>query len=76
MIEVEQVVKEMALGKAPVPNGFLADFFHEFWDVIGTELWAMVEDSIASSNILQTLNTTFLALVPKENGANNPNKFR
>jgi hypothetical protein len=43
--------------------------------VIGIEIWAMVQDFKSFGNILQTLNATFLALIPKENGANTLDKI-
>lgn len=36
----------------------------------------MVEDSRRSCSILKSLNSTFLALIPKEEEANSPEKFR
>ena len=35
----------MADGKAPGPDGFTANFFHHFWDVIKVAVWKIVEDS-------------------------------
>jgi len=36
----------------------------------------VVEDSRCSTSILKSLNSTFLALIPKEEEANTPTKFR
>jgi len=63
---VEEVVKDMPNGKAPRPNGF----------TIKIEVWEVVEDSRRSSSILKSLNSTFLALISKEEEANTPLKFR
>ena len=32
--EVAQVVKDMSAGKAPGPDGFTVDFFHNCWDLV------------------------------------------
>ena len=42
MQEVEEVVHQMALGKAPRPDGFTSNFFHHFWDLIKEEVLEIV----------------------------------
>ena len=32
--EVDQAMKEMALGKSPRPDGFTTNFFHHFWSLV------------------------------------------
>ena len=32
--DVEEVMQQMDQGKAPGPDGFIANFFHHFWDMI------------------------------------------
>jgi hypothetical protein len=66
--EVDQVIKEMPLGKAPRPDGFTTDFFHYCWSMIREEVWKLVEESRTSGQVLSTLNATFLTLIPKEEG--------
>ncbi len=39
MQEVEEAVQNMKEGKAPGPDGFTANFFHKFWDLIKNEVW-------------------------------------
>ena len=34
MRQVEEDVHRMAEGKAPGPNGFTMNLFHQFWDII------------------------------------------
>ena len=43
--EVEEAMFRMADGKALGPDGFTANFFHHFWDVIKVDVWKIVEDS-------------------------------
>lgn len=63
-------------GKAPGPNGFTTNFFHEFWELIKIEVWELVEESISMHWILPSLNATFLALVPKGDEPNTLDKYR
>ena len=76
MTKVEMVVKQMEKDKAPGPNGFTMNFFHACWDWLKEEIWALVEDSRKIGNILRALNSTFLTLIPKENGTEDPGKLR
>ena len=40
--EVEEVMQQMDQGKAPGSNGFTANFFHHFWDMIKEEVSAKI----------------------------------
>ena len=44
--------------------------------MIKGEVWAIVEESKTSRGVLKAFNATFLALIPKSEGANSPGKFR
>jgi hypothetical protein len=74
--EVDQAVKAMPAGKAPGPDGFTMDFFHQCWDLIRKEVWEVVEESRASGLVLPALNATFLTLILKEERVTNPKQFR
>jgi hypothetical protein len=63
---------EMAKDKAPGPNGFTTDFFPTCWPIIKQDIWGLVEDSQNFANVLPTLDTTFLTLIPKEESTDNP----
>eukprot|EP00253_Pinus_taeda_P004936 PITA_04936 len=76
MEEVEEAIKSMPNDKAPGPDGFTINFYKACWPTIKTEVWEVVEDSRRSCSILKSLNSTFLALIPKEEEANSPEKFR
>jgi hypothetical protein len=66
----------MPNGKAPGPDGFTVDFFKACWDVVKQDIYDIVEDSRRSSSILKALNSTFITLIPKENEARTPDRFR
>ena len=76
MQEVEEAVNQMALGKAPGPDGFTSNFFHYFWDMVKDEVVEIVEEYRTKKGVLRAFNATFLSLIPKEEGANRPDKFR
>lgn len=74
--EVEDAMAQLKDGKAPGPDGFTANFFHEFWELIKVEVWDLVEESRSMHWVLPALNSTFIALVPKEAASNKPEKYR
>ena len=57
-------------------HGFTSKLFYHFWDLIKKEVLEIVEESRSKRGILKYFNTTFLTLIPKEEGAYNPKKFR
>ena len=65
----------MALGKSRGPNGFTSNFFHYFWDLVKEEVLNIMEESRNKRGVLKAFNATFLTLIPKETGANSPEKF-
>ena len=64
--EVDVAMKQLKDGKAPRPDGFTTTFYHQFWDLIGEEVWMVVEESRAMHWLLPSLNATFISLIPKE----------
>jgi hypothetical protein len=74
--EVDQALHDTPDGKSPGPDGFTMDFFHHCWSMIREEVWALIEDSHKSGQVLPSLNATFLTLIPKEECVTHPKKFR
>eukprot|EP00253_Pinus_taeda_P031183 PITA_31183 len=74
--EVEVAVNLLKTGKAPGPDGFTSNFFQHFWELIKWEVWQLVEESRSMRWMYPGLNATFIALIPKSENANSPEKFR
>jgi hypothetical protein len=74
--EVDQVLQDTPKSKDPGPDDFTSDFFHHCWPMIRMEVWEIIEDSRATGQVLQALNTTFLTLIPKEGQVHHPKQFR
>eukprot|EP00253_Pinus_taeda_P024058 PITA_24058 len=62
--------------KAPGPDGFTINFYKACREIVKWDVWKVVEDSRRLVSILKALNSTFLALIPKEEDATTPAKFR
>eukprot|EP00253_Pinus_taeda_P008343 PITA_08343 len=74
--EVKEAVKNLKEGKVPGPDGFTSNFLHKFWDLIKDEIWHVVEESRALRWLYPGLNATFIALIPKGEDSNTPDKYR
>ena len=62
--------------KAPCLDGFSFAFFHHCWGVVERDVLAVFEKFYLHSKFEKSLNATFIALVPKKNGASNIRDFR
>jgi hypothetical protein len=74
--EVDQALQEMPSGKAPGPDGFTVEFFKACWEIVKYDIYKVVEDSRRSASILKALNATMITLIPKENEAKTPDRYR
>eukprot|EP00253_Pinus_taeda_P005917 PITA_05917 len=74
--EVSEVLKEMKNGKAPGPDGFNVDFFKVCWNIVKKDIVRVVEDSRLNRTILKALNTSFIALIPKQDNVQMPERYR
>ena len=74
--EVSEVLKEMQNGKALGPDGFNVDFFKACWSIVKVDIIRVVEDSRLNRTILRALNTSFISLIPKQDNAQTPEKYR
>ena len=74
--EVSEVLKDMQNDKAPSPDGFNVDFFKACWDIVKEDILNVVEDSRKNRTILKVLNTSFISLIPKQDNAQTPERYR
>jgi hypothetical protein len=65
--EVLAALKSFSKDKSPGPDGWTVEFYLHFFDLVGTELLELVEDSRLHGKVSGALNSTFLTLIPKEN---------
>ena len=73
--EVVQVLQEMEGDKASGPDGFTMAFFQKCWSVVEKDVMAFFDDFHRSSQFEQSLNASFLSLIPKKNNALNIRDF-
>ena len=74
--EVRLVVFNMNPDKSPGPDGFQAFFFQKCWDIIGEDLWKVIEALMNGQAILSKINHSFLTLIPKIEDPKTLKEFR
>ncbi|XP_060969859.1 uncharacterized protein LOC133037066 [Cannabis sativa] len=62
--------------KAPGPDGYSSYFFQDNWELIGNELYEVVESFLSSGKFLKEINSTVLTLIPKVKCPNTVKDFR
>jgi hypothetical protein len=74
--EIFNVVKNFRGDKAPGPDGFSLAFYQSCWNSVGPDVMAVCKEFHDHGQFEKSLNTTFLALIPKKAGAAEIKDFR
>jgi hypothetical protein len=74
--EVKYVLSLFKIDKSPGPNGWTVEFFSTFFDLVGEYIVQMIEESRKNGYITGSLNSTFLAIIPKENKSTSFGDYR
>jgi hypothetical protein len=62
--------------KAPGPDGFSMAFFQDCWEVIKEDVMAVFEEFYTRGKFVKCINSTFISLIPKIQGAKEVKDFR
>jgi hypothetical protein len=74
--EVKEAIFEMKPNKAPGPDGFPAEFYQRFWEVIKYNLMALFKEFHEGTLPLFHLNYGVITLLPKQKESTNIKQFR
>jgi hypothetical protein len=74
--ELLEVLKGFSKDKSPGPDGWTVEFFLHFFDLVGKDLLDAVEESRQCGEVIRSLNSTFIALIPKVNSPSSFGDFR
>jgi len=66
----------MESDKAPGPDGFTIHFYKVCWKIIKTDLLKMIHGFFSKAKVGGGINSTFLALIPKEVNPETFGRFR
>jgi hypothetical protein len=74
--EVFETIRHMKGLAAPGPDGLPAAFYHNYWDVIGTEVTFVVLQVLNEGADPRQYNNTNICLIPKKKNPLNPSDYR
>jgi hypothetical protein len=74
--ELKIVMNSFQKDKSPGPDGWTIEFFLGFFDVIGQGILSLVEETRLSGQMPLSLNSTFIALIPKTDNPDTLDDFR
>jgi hypothetical protein len=64
--KLQSTLLSMKKDKSLGPNGFTIEFYIGFYELLKDDLLKVVQESKRSGKLLGAMNSTFLALTPKE----------
>ena len=67
---------EMNGDKAPGPDGITVAFWQSCWDFMKVEIVDLFKEFFDKKSFAESLNTTFLVLIPKKGGVEDLGDFR
>jgi len=76
LVKLLEVLKGFTKDKRPEPDGWTVELFLNFFDLVANDLLEVVEDSRLSSVVNGSINSTFLAHIPKVSGPATFGDFR
>lgn len=74
--EVFVALKQMHPLKAPGPDGMCPLFFQTYWHIVGPAVTSLVLSVLRSATISESLNKTFIVLIPKRKDPEHMTDFR
>ena len=74
--EIRDVVFNMEKNKSPGPDGFSIDIYQHIWELLKTDLKAILDDFHSGKAVLARLNYEIITLVLKVKDARHIQRFR
>ena len=70
------MVKDLPTDKSPGPDGFNNDFIKACWHIIGADVRNLVHAFHEGNISLESINTSYITLIPKNSAPLTPSDFR
>ena len=74
--EIDMVIKHIPVDKAPGPDGFNGMFLKKCWNIIKEDIYKLYEDFFDGHLDLESINYSYITLVPKVRNPESVNDFR
>lgn len=65
-VKVFNTLIPLSSGKSLGPYGFNIEFYERFWNIIGDDLFLVIQHFFLTSSMTVSLNNTFITLIPKK----------
>lgn len=73
--EIDEVIAHMPADKAPGPDGFNGAFIKACWSIISYYFYRLIQDFHQVRVNIQSVNNSFITLIPKKDNPATPNDF-
>lgn len=70
------MVRNLPLDKAPRPDGFNGAFIKNCWEILAPDFYRLINDFQEGKISLQSINNSFITLIPKKDNPQSANDFR
>ena len=74
--EIDLIVKHLPSDKAPGPDDFNGLFLKKCWDIIKSDFYKLCEEFYNGELDLQSINNSYITLVPKISNPESINDYR
>eukprot|EP00253_Pinus_taeda_P014091 PITA_14091 len=74
--ELEGTLKWFKKDKSPGPDGWTIKFYLAFYEILGSDLLKVVEESRVSGSLYHAINSTFIAVIPKSDSPSSFDDYR
>jgi hypothetical protein len=74
--EIDEVIKELPTNRSPGPDGFNGEFFKKCWHIIKNDMYDLCNQFHDGSLNLQSINSSYITLIPKNSAPATTNDFR
>jgi hypothetical protein len=74
--EIDNIIRHLPLDKAPSPDGFNGSFSKKCWSIIKEDFYKLCQDFFDGCVNLESINGSFITLIPKTNNPETVNDFR
>jgi hypothetical protein len=74
--EISYATHQLKSNAAPGPDGLNAKFYQTYWDTIGEDITQTALNILNNGGSPETLNNTYICLIPKNKNPTTPADFR
>ncbi|XP_073360210.1 uncharacterized protein [Aegilops tauschii subsp. strangulata] len=74
--EIDNIIKALPSNKSPGPDGFNIDFIKKCWHIIKMDFYDLCNQFFDGTLCLQSINNSFITLIPKKASALSVNDYR